>query len=361
MKIKIENDNRKIDVSIGEIPETSKFYDVRKAPFTIYGLYDPLNESEFKRMPDSVAMTVNNGVKHHARHTSGGRVRFSTDSQYVTIYARMDHIDKMPHFPLTGSAGFDIYIDTPETGDSKFYKSFIPPFDIETGYTCTHYFSNRKMRYITIYFPTYSGVTDLFIGLDKDAVVGKGMEYRSEYPTVYYGSSITQGGCVSRPGNTYQAIVSRRLGIDFINLGFSGSALGEDEIIRYLAGLNMSSFVSAYDHNSDVEGLKKTHYKLYRNIRDTHPDIPYIIISRADFDFEYHDSIARREVIYETYRRALSEEDKNVYFIDGAGIFRGRYEDSCTVDSAHFNDLGFMLTADAVEAELRRATQSKPF
>ena len=38
-------------------------YDVRKAPFQIYGLYEPQTEPVFKRMPSDVAETVNEGVK----------------------------------------------------------------------------------------------------------------------------------------------------------------------------------------------------------------------------------------------------------------------------------------------------------
>ncbi len=362
--IKVKNSDREIEVSADKVKDGTVFYDVRKEPFELYGLYNPKTEPEFKRMPDEAAAKVSGNISYLARHTSGGRVRFSTDSEFINIRAYMYSIDKMAHFPLTGSAGFSLYIDTPDLGgcgDSKFVKTFVPPFDISDGYTGRIEFGSKKLRYITIYFPTYSGVSDLFVGVSEDAVIGEGMKYRDVAPTVYYGSSITQGGCVCQPGNTYQAIISRRLGMDFINLGFSGSAKGEDAMAEYLAGLDMSAFVSAYDHNNNVQGLEETHYKLYRRIRDAHPDIPYIILSRADFDANYNESILRRDVIYKTYITARNEGDTNVYFIDGAGIFRGRYEDACTMDGVHFNDLGFMLTADSVEAELRRSMQIKPF
>jgi lysophospholipase L1-like esterase len=118
----------------------------------------------------------------------------------------------------------------------------------------------------------------------------------------------------------------------------------------------MTAFVCDYDHNApDAEHLEKTHYKMYEKIRAAHPDIPYIIISKPDFDSNYVTSIPRRNVIFDTYRRARDNGDLNVYYIDGAGIFRGPYEDSCTVDGTHPNDLGFALMADAIEAELKRA------
>lgn len=61
--------------------------------------------------------------------------------------------------------------------------------------------------------------------------------YRDLPPVVYYGSSITQGVGVSRPGNCYEAMISRRFHLDFINLGFSGNARGRsrDRRISLLA------------------------------------------------------------------------------------------------------------------------------
>ena len=75
-------------------------------------------------------------------------------------------------------------------------------------------------------------------------------EYRIKKPVVYYGSSITQGGCASKPGSSYESILSRRFDCDYINLGFSGTAKGEDEIVDYIKGLEMSVFVMDYDHNA---------------------------------------------------------------------------------------------------------------
>ena len=62
-----------------------------------------------------------------------------------------------------------------------------------------------------INFPLYSGVQSLEIGVQSGSTVNIGREYQYKTPVVYYGSSITQGGCASRPGNTYQSILSRKL------------------------------------------------------------------------------------------------------------------------------------------------------
>ena len=332
------------------------FYDVRKTPFELYGLYDPCNESDFKRMPDEVASVVNRGVKRLNYCTAGGRVRFSTDSEYVSIRALMPHIELMPHFAMTGSSSFDLFVDDPKSGISRFCGSFRISKDAKNGYESLIQFPDRRLRYFTVNFPTYSFVRELWIGLQQDATVGEGLKYRDIPPVVFYGSSITQGACANRPGNTYQSIISRRMSLDFINLGFSGNGKAEDNMVEYLAGLKMSAFVSDYDHNApNVEHLKNTHYKMYQRIRNAHPEIPYIMISRVDFDYSYNDSILRRDVIYDTYRRARANGDRNVYYIDGAGVFRGPYQEMCTTDGCHPTDLGFALMADAIGNELERA------
>lgn len=346
--------NLQVDATVND-PDIV-WHDVREAPFRVYGLYDYREQAVFCRMPQEVAHAVSEGVETLARSTAGGRVRFSTDADRIAIRALMPKICRMPHMALTGSVGFDLYLDDPKSGVSRFVRAFVPPFHPKDGYESLIALPSRKLRHFTIHFPLYSDVAALSVGLPKGATLGEGLTYRAELPVVYYGSSITQGGCASRPGNAYQNIVSRHLGLDHINLGFSGSGRGEDAMIDYLASLSMCAFVSDYDHNAhDAAHLERTHYKLYAAIRKAHPSIPYIMLSKCDFDSDYEANVCRRNVVFDTYRRAWADGDRNVYYIDGASIFRGQELDSCTVDGTHPTDHGFVLMANAVEAELKRA------
>jgi lysophospholipase L1-like esterase len=254
------------------------------------------------------------------------------------------------------SAGVDLYVDDEVTSTSRHYRTFFPPYDTDGHYESILYFPTRKPRYITLHLPLYSSLNGFEVGLQEDATVDHGLAYRPIPPVVYYGSSITQGGCASRPGNAYTNVVSRRINIDHINLGFSGNAKGESAIVDYMAGLTMSAFVCDYDHNApSVDHLRATHEPLYRAIRAAHPDIPYVMMTRPDFDGDRANSALRRDVVYETYRRALSEGDRNVYFIDGERLLSGPYLDMATVDGCHPTDLGFALMADAVTDVLTRA------
>lgn len=333
-----------------------QFFDIRQDPFRVYGLYDYRQQPAFVRMPQNVAESVSLGVGSLSRNTAGGRVRFSTDSDVIVLHAVMPSVCRFSHMPLTGSAGFDLYVDDPESGVSRYWRTFVPPTDMADGYESEIRFPSGKKRSVTVHFPLYSEVRDVLIGIDRDADLGEGQFYRNELPIVCYGSSITQGGCASRPGNCYQNILARQMHMDFLNLGFSGCGKAEDVMIDYLAGLPMVAFISDYDHNApDAEHLKKTHFKLYEAVRKTHPNMPYIMLSRYDFNSHYEENIERRDVIYETYRRARAAGDRNVFYIDGASVFRGQYQEMCTVDGTHPNDLGFALLADAIGAELKIA------
>lgn len=353
--IKLEEIDQNLRIAAAVTEPDIVWQDARSAPFSIYGLYD-IPHAPFRRMPDEVAQAVSPGVAKLAHNTAGGRIRFSTDSDIVAIHALMPTVTHFPHMALSGSAGFDLYIDDPQTESSRYWRTFMPPKDMQDGYESLIRFPSKKLRYITLHFPLYSDVDTLMIGVRDSAILGAGMSYRNDKPVVYYGSSVTQGGCASRPGNSYQSIISRRMNLDHINLGFSGSGKAEDKMIAYLASLPMCAFVSDYDHNAPTpEHLQKTHCKLYQAIRAAHPDIPYLMLSRSEIERDYDENILRRSIVMDTYRYARENGDRNVYYIDGMSVFRGIDEDICTVDGTHPNDCGFAKYADVVGAELKRA------
>lgn len=333
-----------IDTNFKIKPEINKdglkLYSILEEPFEVYGVF--MENGKFRRLPEFVAKTVSEGVEFLHSNTAGGRVRFRTDSLSVSIYAVLDKIGKMSHFPLTGSAGFDMYVK--EFDEERYICSFIPPFDIEDSYEGSHKFEDIKLRDITINFPLYSDVKELYIGLKTDAILEKPLPYLYEKPIVYYGSSITQGGCASRPGNSYESIISRRFDCDYINLGFSGNAKGEKEITDYIKKLDMSVFVYDYDHNAPtVEHLENTHEKMFLEIRKENPDLPIVMMSRPKF-YLTDEEKERLKIIKKTYDNAIANGDKNVYFISGVDLMEMAGGDG-TVDTCHPNDLGFSSMA----------------
>ncbi|MBQ6876673.1 MAG: SGNH/GDSL hydrolase family protein, partial [Lachnospiraceae bacterium] len=187
--------------------ENLNFYNVRYDPFAIYGLLPGREGEPFRRLPLEVAEKTSPGVRALHTNTSGGRVRFKTDSSRIAIRAVMPNKCLMAHMPFLGSSGFDLYVT--EGGTYLYKGSFMPPVNREGSYESLINLETREMRDITINFPLYDGVNELYIGLEPDATLEEGGTYRPEQPIIYYGSSITQGGCASRPGNSYSNIITR--------------------------------------------------------------------------------------------------------------------------------------------------------
>ena len=325
---------------------------VHEEPFEIRGL--AVHEGEtFCRLPLELLKDCSEGINVLAYHTAGARVRFTLkNAQRLAIRCESRNSGMMSHMPLTGSAGVDIYIN----GE---FRQAIRPANDHGGYFEGETKIRVKTAQVEINLPLYNGIRNLFIGVEKEAKLGTPKPYLLDVPVVYYGSSITQGGCASRPGNSYQGFLSRWLGADQINLGFSGAAKGEDEVANYIASLDMSAFVFDYDHNApNVGHLKQTHERFFNIIRKAQPELPIIIVTRPDTDNDPGDTARRNAVIVETYNRAVAAGDRNVYYIDGKKLF-GRFDrDACTVDRTHPNDIGFYRMAKAIYPVLKQALKN---
>ena len=329
--------NFKIETTIEK--QGIRFYDVNSAPISLHGVYS--EDGFFRRMPSEVAKTVNAGVSSLHTNTSGGRVRFRTNSPYIALYAEMGYRAKFAHCTFACTAGFDMYVG------ERHIKTFVPSYDREDIYEGIIEMGATGMREYTINFPTYSNVKRLFVGIDEGAVIESPAPYTYEKPVVFYGSSITQGGCASRSGNVYASAVSRYFDCDFINLGFSGSAKGEREMAEYIKTLDMSLFIYDYDHNAPtIQHLADTHEPFFKIIRENCHTLPIIILPRPVY-YVSGDAKKRRDIIYRTYENARAAGDENVYFIEN-----GELTELCrgegTVDNCHPNDFGFASMARAV-------------
>ena len=340
-----------------------RFYDVRETDdFRVYGLYDYKNTSRYMRMPVEVAENVNEGVKNWNYSTAGGRIRFVTTSNYLAFKTKHDHLYNLIHAAPIGVAGFDVYIK--RNGKDTYAGSIAPlmnwdpkiPWADSDSYNIINLPEGRKE--ITLNLPYLQGMCDLYIGLDSTSELSRHEDYKYERPVLYYGSSITHGFCASRPGMTYESLISRKLDTNFINLGFSGSAKGEDTMIEYLASLDCSVFVLDYDHNApNPEHLAATHEKLYLRFRETHPDTPVIMLTKPNIfanPIEDEANLRRREIIFTTFNNAYDRGEK-VIFIDGYSLFGDDMRDDCTVDLTHPNDLGMTRMANVIGKAVEHA------
>jgi hypothetical protein len=213
----------------------------------------------------------------------------------------------------------------------------------------------KGLKEVQVNFPLYGGVESVKFGFPAGSKVAPPTK-RAYKPIAFYGSSITQGGCVGRPGNSYCNIVCRALDADCRNLGFSGSAMGEQVVAEYIGSLELSAFVMDYDYNSpSEEHLRQTHRPFFETVRKMQPELPIVLMTHV-WSFEDRETDFNRvKIVKETYDAAIAAGDKNVYFIDGSNFFRGQMRDLCTVDALHPNDLGQFIMAEEVYKTLAMA------
>ena len=347
--------NFRVDDSIKNLDLV--YYDVRKADVDIYGLYNPREGELFVRMPQDVAAEVSSNTAELNVHPTGGRIRFRTDSRHVAVHVvYKTPYEVVPHITKAAGCGMDMYCY--ENGVQIYRGSLLPKGASGDRYTALGKFAEaRKMRDVVLNMPMFHQVAELYIGLDTDAVLERGGTYRFKKPVVIYGSSIVHGGCADRPGNCYPAMVSRMLDCDYVNLGFSGSARGEQRMAEYIGTLDASVIILDYDYNAPtVEHLRKTHEPFYQTVRRLKPDTPIILMSMVKVprhEAMRREIYARREAIQQTYQNALAAGDQNIYFIDGQNVFVTYGGNTCSVDGIHPNTLGFWAMANAVSNVLK--------
>lgn len=168
-------------------------------------------------------------------------------------------------------------------------------------------------------------------------------------------------------GMAYPNMLCRMLNADCRNLGYSSGAHGEDGTIAYLAAQEMCAFVMDYDHNANLAQLEKSHYKLYKAVREAQPDLPIIMLSRPIFTPDYDtvapdEDLERIKVIEKTYNMARKSGDENVYFINGYEDFfpmQAELADLYSSDMRHPNDTGMYFMGLAIYEVLAPVLEAK--
>ena len=347
---KIDENMQKRDnvVTIGD----KEVYTIPHSNFDLYGIYYDDVDLRFRRMPQEVADKVNVGVSTLCKNTAGGRLRFSTDAKEIVIKAEYDSL--AVSFDNGSAIGNSAFVLLEELGDGTFWSTLVTRMVISGTTNLSSTKLKGGMRNYILYFPNYNSVKNLTLSFNAGATVVNGKKYKDIKPILYYGSSITQGGCASRADASYQAIISKWNNIDFINLGFSGCGKAEKEMVDYLCGLECSLFVMDYDYNApNADYLKNTHYPLYQSFREKHPDTPIIMVSKPDMERGLQE-VERQKVIRSSYLKAKRNGDKNVYFYNGKNFFDISNREICTVDMCHPNTLGMYLIAKELYKQMKK-------
>ena len=328
-------------------------------PFRLSGFPWFGRDRVYRRLPLLPPGQIRDAVSSLADCTAGGQVSFQSDSRHLAVRVKLSGPATMNHMPATGQCGFDLYVGEP--GKQRYHNT--ARYDIrETSYEVELFeHPEPSMRTFTLNFPLYQGVKAVQIGLSLEAQVLLPPARADERPVIIYGTSITQGGCASRPGLAYTNIVSRALNREIINLGFSGNGCGDPEVLRLMAEIpDPGLWVLDYDANAGSQDeLRKSLPIALEVLRSARTDVPILVVSRMVWarDYSHEESLRNREIRAEIQRAAVESArmagDMNVHFFDG-GLLLGPDADECTVDGVHPNDIGFLQIARALAPAFQR-------
>lgn len=340
-----------------ESPKVDKsvtWHDVRTLTVEGRGWPEKELKSPFDRLPAKAEDKVRSAVWGLSHDSAGICVRFSSDSP--AIHCRWTVLKSnlaLPHMPATGVSGVDLYVNA----DRNWHWLATGRPTNPTNSVALVTSLPRQRREYLLYLPLYNGVSSVEIGIAKDASLSSlPREDKIARPIVFWGTSITQGGCASRPGMVHTAILGRRLKVPVINLGFSGNGKMEPEVAELLAEIDASIYVMDCLPNCTAAEVTERTAPVVAILRKARPMTPIVLVE----DRTYADAFlvaarnsrnaSARAALKAEYEKLIAAGVKNLHYIRGETLLGTDGED--TVDGSHPTDLGFVRQADAMESIL---------
>ncbi|TDG00472.1 SGNH/GDSL hydrolase family protein [Paenibacillus piri] len=303
-----------------------------------------------QRFPKQVRHALTEKGRTKAVQSNGCELRFVTAGRYVQVtVGALDTNGKALVFrgdffhsshELKAGCATAIQLETPER-----FANVIP------GKLNNRAFASNVWR---IFFERYSAVL-----YEVDAY---GFEVRPPFPhempglkMLTYGSSITQGAGALSHYNSYVQQAARRLEIDVLNLGLSGSCFCERELSDHLAerddwdiafleiGVNMRGVVPPDEFE------RRSSYLLDRII-DRHPEKPVFLTiiypNRATYfkDSSHAYSEAERQYNEILRQYADARNHPHLHLLDGSRVMSDFA--SLTSDLIHPSDYGHILMGE---------------
>ena len=325
--------------------------DPREAPFRLSGFEWIQGDNVYRRLPVRPNWEIRDAVDQLANHTAGGQIRFRSNSKKILLRVELREKSGMYHMPATGQSGFDLYIKDGEV--QRYVRTTRFPADTIRYQVELLNSDQKQMRDFTLNFPLYNGVNSVLVGIEAQSRIRTPKPFSRPGKIIIYGTSITQGGCVARPGMAYSNILSRKLDVAFVNLGFSGNGRGEPALAHLINQISGTSFIILdYEANAG-KTIVNTLGPFVTILREKHPDTPILIMSKIRYartpvgSPAYNDLMSRRDFQTNLVDERRSAGDENIYFLDGSEVLGDDY-DECTVDGSHPTDLGSTRIADAL-------------
>jgi hypothetical protein len=339
----------------GKAEDGLVWYDARL--FDVEGQGWKAVAAPYDRLPRKAEKLVRPAVWGLSRHSAGLCVRFRTDAKAISArWAVTSKQLAMNHMPATGVSGLDLYVRAP-SGKWQWLGVGRP-----TGQSTTQQLvgglPTAEMREYLLYLPLYNGVSSLEIGVPKESKLAKAPP-RPAYkkPIVFYGTSIVQGGCASRPGMVHTAILGRKLDWPVINLGFSGNGKMEPEIAHLLAEIDAGAYVLDCLPNMGAAEVEARTEPFVEILRKARPDTPIVLMEDRSYANSSvlpgprQNNLKNRAALRKAWEKMFGDGVPSLHYLEGGKLLGDDGE--ATVDGSHPTDLGFLRQAEAMDGTLR--------
>ncbi len=359
-------------LSISQEDSSIKWWDPVKNEFQVIEgqVWGEEVEDPYDRLPARAKVEVAKDVWGNSKQSAGLMIRFRTNSPNIIIRYRVVKKGSfaMNHMPATGVSGVDLYaIDSDGkeiwcAGRRNFSDTVTYSFH---GLTPNDQYHQLGREY-RLYLPLYNQVTWLEIGV-PDTTFFRPLPVRKEKPIVVYGTSIAHGGCASRPGMAWTAILGRNMDRPLVNLGFSGSGRLERPVLELMTEIDAKVFILDCLPNlpknswerlgiSTDEEFKNRVLEAVRFLKSNKPDFPILLVDHAGYSEQFINKSRKESFSHvnrlqlEAYYQLKQEGYSELFYLSYDEI--GMSPDG-TVDGTHPNDLGMMNYADAYTKKLR--------
>ncbi len=310
-------------------------------------------ETPYDRLPTARRDVIPPAVWTLQKHTAGMCFRLRTDSPRLRIYwkPRFQNL-AMWHMPSTGVSGVDVFQHDAETG----WQYVKPPWPAPPVFEGAAYTWEKIVpgAPLLVYLPLYNGISEIRFGVEPGTRL-EGLPPPAAKPVVFYGTSTTQGGCVSRPSLCLTSVAGRVLDVPVVNLGFSGSGRMERPMIDVITDAEASVYVLDTVGNVNQADIKDRYEDFVRGLRARRPGVPIVMTANAwIFNTRQRESAALIRGIWQKLRAEDPAAWADLYF---TGDFDGPLaaDTDGTVEGNHLNDIGSVRAGRVFAETIRQA------
>ena len=308
----------------------------------------------FQRLPQKYKETVREEIWDLSENSAGVRIPFSSNTRKLTIKWSVKNDLRMNHMTDAGIKGVDLY---EKRNKNWFYVGTGLPDGRENEEILLKNIKKKQREYC-LFLPLYDTTVNLQIGLDDDSSFENII--KKAKPLVFYGTSITQGGCASRPGLAHTNIIFRELGYECVNLGFSGNGHLEKSIGTIMSDIDASLYVVECMYNVDKNMIRERTVPLIKSIRanSRRKNTPIVFMEQVIIDNGHINKnfissvVEKNEELNKQIQESISEGEKDLFIIKHNGAID--QDSEATVDGIHFNDLGFKRYAKHFIKNIRK-------